>query len=73
MGLLVKLFLTAAIVITVVSIFTMIFAAATDFKYEWLNKMIDCIFAVCVPVLFVMLGLALFAGAGILLYAIWCM
>lgn len=72
MGLPINIFLTVVIVLMATVIPAMLFAAATDFKYEWLNKLIDGIYAVFVPVLIVMLAVALFAGAGLLLYAIWC-
>ena len=72
MGLAINMFLTVIIVFVAVTIPAMLFASATDFKYEWLNKMIDEIFAVTIPVLIAILAVALFAGAGLLIYAIWC-
>ena len=72
MRLLINIFLTVVIVLVASIIPAMLFAAATDFKYEWLNNIIDKICAFLVPVLLLMLTAAILIVVGLALYAIWC-
>ena len=73
MRLLINILLTAVIVLAAAFIPLMLFALFTDFKYQWLNKVLDTVLAFCLPELLVILAVVLFAGVGLVLYAIWTM
>lgn len=73
MRLLINILLSVIIVLAAAFIPLMLFALFTDFKYQWLNKVLDAALAFCLPVLLVILAVELFAGVGLVLYAIWCM
>lgn len=69
----INVILSIYILIAAVVIPGMIIDYVTGFKYEWISKALDKLFSIFIPMLLASLFICIFAAAGLLLYAIWCM
>ena len=67
-----KVVVSVLIVCAAITIPGMIIDCITGFKYEWIGKVLDKIFVVFLPALYVLGFAAIILLAGLLLHGIWC-
>lgn len=72
MAIIFKIVVSVLIVGAAITIPGMLIDCITGFKYEWIGKVLDKIFAVFLPVLYILGFAAIVLLAGLLLYSIWC-